>query len=97
MFDTRKNFLPNPTNLNEDEEEMIQHNAASRAIYVDKMNGQAYNLQNRFETHNNREYSPKFHDTIKFKKYHKRKNQFKIWSEAYYNHGVYQNPPVNSL
>ena len=76
---------------------MEHTNACARTIYVDKMNGASFNNSNRFETHNASQYSPKFNDITKFKKYHKRKNQFKIWSEAYYNHGVYFNPPVNGI
>ena len=59
VFNTKKNFLPNPTNLNEDEEELSNLNACARTIYVDKMNGSSFNKSHRFETHNKREYSPK--------------------------------------
>ena len=86
--------FPSPTDLNE-EDELMNIAAAQRIIY----NGSAapMTVAGRFTTSHQLHFPQKHYDISTFKKYFKRKNQFKIWTDAFYNNGVYFNPPVSGM
>lgn len=77
-LDYKKTKRPALTNLNEDEEEMTSLNACSRVIFNNKrsIDVSPDDQYTQFETHNKREFSPKYIDLAKFKRFYKRKNQF---------------------
>jgi hypothetical protein len=88
--------MPALTNLNEDDEDFNYINACARVMHYNIRSSDS-SPEKHFETHNQREFSPKQVDISKFKRFFKRKNQFQQWSEALYNNGVFFNPSVNGL
>ena len=61
VLEFKKKFEPQPTNLNEDEEEMSNINAAARVIFNNKKSiDYSPEKYPQFQTHNQSEFSPKF-------------------------------------